>query len=188
LERVRVCHKPPAILTPEQAEAALDFTRAKRRRWLAYLTLAIFAGIRPDEILRLTWDCVSPNGLTVRIDAAASKVRRRRIVHLQPNAAQWLHYARSYGAELGTIHPMGLRRYRRQLSKHLRFGKWPQDLLRHTCASYLLAHLQDAGKAARELGNSPGILLNHYQELVEKETAEKFWAIVPPNVPGKAGG
>jgi hypothetical protein len=49
---------------------------------------------------------------------------------------------------------VGARRYRRQLARHLRFEKWPKNLLRHTAASYWLADWQDAGKAARELGNN----------------------------------
>ncbi len=38
---------------------------------------------------------------------------------------------------------------------------------------------RDAGKVAKELGNSAGILLRHYHELMYRETAEKFWGLRP---------
>jgi hypothetical protein len=57
--------------------------------------------------------------------------------------------------------------------------RWPQDVLRHTAASNLLAHHQDVGKVAAFLGNSAGILLTHYKALVEKEDAEKFMKLMP---------
>jgi hypothetical protein len=30
-----------------------------------------------------------------------------------------------------------------------------------------------------ELGNSPGVLLKHYRELVSDEQAKAFWALLP---------
>ena len=61
----------------------------------------------------------------------------------------------------------------------LGFTDWPKDVLRHSCASYLMALWQDAGRVAAELGKSVNILLRHYRELVRKEDAERFWRIVP---------
>jgi hypothetical protein len=52
-------------------------------------------------------------------------------------------------------------------------------VLRHTAASHWLAAWQDAGKVAHELGNSAGILLRHYRELVPRAESEKFWSITP---------
>ncbi len=139
----------------------------------------LFAGVRPLELLRVSWENIGWTSKTLTVDAAASKVRQRRIVHLMPNCVAWLKYAKDHGSELGTLKYMGLRRYLRRCGLHMRFAGWPQDVLRHTCASYWLAEWQDAGKVARELGSSAGILLRHYTELVEKAEAAKFWAILP---------
>ena len=40
----------------------------------------------------------------VTVDAAASKVHRRRIVHLQPAAIGWLRHARELGDDLPLPH------------------------------------------------------------------------------------
>jgi integrase len=56
---------------------------------------------------------------------------------------------------------------------------WHQDVMRHTCASYLLASEQDAGNVALWLGNSPKILVAHYWGLAKEEDATAFWSIFP---------
>jgi integrase len=117
----------------------------------------------------------------VRIDAAVSKIHRRRIVHLFPNAKAWIKLAKEhYTSELGTLSYMGLRRLHKRICKHVGWKKFPQDVFRHTAASYMVGELKDPGRVANELGNSPRILLQHYRELVSDEDTRKFWAILPP--------
>lgn len=71
------------------------------------------------------------------------------------------------------------RRFIRAARSHLGFAAWPQDVLRHSAASYMLAFHRDAGRVAYWLGNSPTILMRHYCELVPAEEAERFWKIRP---------
>ena len=73
------------------------------------------------------------------------------------------------------------RRHSRWTRKILGWQGRPQDILRHTAASYWLAEWRDAGKVAHELGNSAGILLRHYRGVVTEEDTERFWAIRPKN-------
>ena len=56
-------------------------------------------------------------------------------------------------------------------------GWWQADCLRHSAASYHLALTGDAGKVATMLGNSPKILLTHYNGLASKEDAARFFDI-----------
>ena len=178
IDRPTVETKPPIVLTPKQAEALLKFTAKENPHRLAYLVLALMAGLRPEELEKLTWESIDLKGGIVRVDAAASKVRQRRIIHLMPVAKQWMTLAAKSNAELPTDR-QNRKRFVRRLRGVLGFETWPQDLLRHTAASYLLAHFQDAGKVADELGNSAGILLRHYRELIGKEQAAEFWSIRP---------
>jgi len=71
------------------------------------------------------------------------------------------------------------RRYLRALREFLGFKRWPQDILRHTAASNLLAFHQDAGKVASFLGHSAGTLLRNYKALIFKEDAEKWMNLSP---------
>jgi integrase len=178
VERPRLEGRPPQILTVRQAAKVLVWVKRKHPKGLAWFALALMAGIRPEECDRLSWDAVNLKDGIVTIDAAASKVRRRRIVHLQPAAVAWLKLAKELKADL----PLAFitrRRYLRGLRAKLGFASWPQDILRHTCASYLMAQWQDAGRVAAELGNSAGVLLRHYRELVRREDAERFWKLMP---------
>lgn len=177
IDRVTVEYKPPTVLSVEQCEKALHFGQCNPR-FLGWLTLALLAGIRPEEADRIRWVDVDLVNGTVRVDAAASKVRQRRIVHLQPSAVAWLTVARELASPL-PLPGVTRRRYLRKLRARLGFSVWPKDVLRHCAASYWVALWQDVGKVANELGNSAGVLLRHYRELVTKAEAERFWALLP---------
>jgi len=176
LERITIDLKPPRILTPSEASRLMEFATISEPDALAWFALCLFAGIRPGEADRLTWSDISDGIVTV--DAAASKVRRRRIVHMMPAAVAWIALARTVGSRLPLPHATRRRAVRR-IRDAIGFDAWPQDILRHSCASYWLASVQDAGKVAHELGNSAGILLRHYRELVTREDATRFWQILP---------
>lgn len=179
MERHTVEPSPPQILTPEQARFVMEWTLATKSRWLAYATLCLFAGVRPEEALNAKWSNVNLEHGTVTVDASASKVRRRRVIHLQPAAIAWMKAAKQAGADLDGLTRIGRRRFLKRLRKAMGFQRWPQDIMRHSCASYWIAQVQDAGKVALALGNSAGILLRHYRELVNRDVADAFWNIMP---------
>jgi len=178
VEHYRVERHEPKILTPAQVEKIFRYCHKWRPDFLATLTLMVFAGVRPHEALRLKWGTVDWDAGTVMITAEASKIHRRRIVHLMPNALAWLKKAWTMKSDL----PVPKQNYRRRLynfRKLLGLVGWPQDVARHTAATYWLANVQDAGKVAMELGNSAKILLTHYNGLATRAAAKKFWGILP---------
>jgi len=55
---------------------------------------------------------------------------------------------------------------------------WPQNALRHSFASYHLAHFQDAPKTAFQLGHtSPQMVFSNYAETVKKKDAAAWWSL-----------
>ena len=178
LERIRIESKAPDILDPRKAARLLVWIRRNRPACLAHFVLGMMVGIRPEELRGIRWASVKLEDGVVVVDAETSKVRRRRIVHLEPAALEWLTVARQTGAAL-PVPPVTARRAMRSLRRVLGLKKWPQDLLRHTAASYLVALRQDAGAVALELGNSPGVLLRVYRELVTRRDAARFWGLRP---------
>jgi len=181
LERPRIDHRSPQIFTVRQCMRILVWTRRHRPDALGIIVLGLLCGLRPEESEQITWaDIDLVNGF-IRIDAVVSKVRQRRIVKPMPSAIAWLRHAKELAGALPMKHQRR-RRFLRRLREYLRLRKWPQDILRHTCASYWLAEWQDAGKIAHELGNSAGILLRHYRELVPRERASVFWSIFPKDL------
>jgi integrase len=62
----------------------------------------------------------------------------------------------------------------------IKLKPFPSNGLRHSFASYHLAHFRDAARLAIELGHADQeLLFRHYRELVKPEVAAKYWAIRP---------
>lgn len=181
VEKLRVERKSPAHLSVEQCQAILEYTERDNPRFLGWLALCLFVGLRPEsEADIITWDEIDIDRQRIRIDSAKTKTHRARIVDLNqcPPAAAWLTRAKEVGSELPIPHTPR-RRYLRKLRDALKLEEWPQDILRHTAATYLFARHQDAGKVAAFLGNSADILLRHYRALANQEEANRFFAIRP---------
>ena len=184
IEPMLVETSPPEILSVEQCKTALRWTAEKEPRFLAWLTLALLVGLRPEsEADIITWEDIHLDRSIIRIDGSKTKTRRHRLIDLgmMPRAVVWLQLAKDLNGceELPTVH-MARRRYIKRLQDRLGLPEWPQDLLRHTAASYLFARHQDAGLVATFLGNSASVLLRRYRALVERRDAEKFLDIWPP--------
>jgi hypothetical protein len=64
--------------------------------------------------------------------------------------------------------------------------KWKKNGLRHAFGSYRCAVLKDVAQVAFEMGNSPAIVLAHYNEAQELATALEWFAILPPEKRRKA--
>lgn len=182
VDPVRIDHRPPRILTVDECKKLLGIVREDYPQTLAWVALGLFAGIRPGELDRLKWSDI--RGGAVTIDAAASKVRARRIVALEPVAVAWVNVARVTHPEAPAVSPPHATRRRalRKIREAMGWESWPADILRHTAASYLLAHHQDAGKVAMNLGNSAGILFRHYRELVTVDAVKAWLALTPQKI------
>ena len=178
VERIRVETNPVECLTVEQCAELLTWCRETCPRYLALLTLQLFCGLRPDEAEQIDWSDVDLAEGTVRIEAAKTKVRTRRIVQMTPAAVAWMREAKRVEAVLPVTAVSG-RRFTRAMRERLRLKTWPVKLLRKTAASYLMAAWQDAGRVAEQLGHSAGVLLRNYRALVKRADAERWLALRP---------
>lgn len=173
IERPRLEHRTPRILTPDEALKVVELCPKNLK---PYLAAALYCGIRPTEAMRLDWRNVNLEAGIIIIDASVSKVRSRRVVNIAAPAAKILAAHRK---ESGRLTPSlsTVRRWTAKLSAQL--GWFDHDCFRHTAASYMLALHQDAGKVALQLGNSPSVLLTHYNGLASKSDAERFYCVAP---------
>jgi site-specific recombinase XerD len=178
LERIRVEPAVPRILSPDQAEKLMRWVQFQKPAALGYFAKTLFCGIRPEETEKLEASAIDENRRIIILDAAASKVRNRRIIHLNDTAAAWLAEARRLDC-LGPVSAATRRRWIVEARQHLGWKTWPQDILRHSAASYLLARTQNAAQVAEWLGNSVDILRGHYKELVTNADTDRFWALAP---------
>jgi len=180
MEKISVDRNAPATLSNLQCRKALAWCIRHEPNLLAWLTLTLFCGLRPDaEADFVTWSAIDlARG---RVILNRSKIRsHHRILELKfcPPALPWLKLAKELQSTLPLTH-VTRRRYIRKLRSFLKLKRWPQDILRHTAASNLLAFHQDAGKVSAFLANSAGILLRDYKALVFKEDAERFMKLLP---------
>jgi len=168
----------PSTLTPDQISLMFRWVMAHDRDLLCYVTLATFAGIRPDECDRMTWDMIDLERGLIRLPAHASKVRRPRQIHLHPTALAWLKCARENNSPCGWNGSARLMRMR-HLRAALGFATWPHDIMRHTYGSMAVELTHDLARTALEMGNSPAIILRNYRDIVRPDDCAKFWSLTP---------
>ena len=170
----KVVSGEPGILTPEQMARLLE---SADEETLPYWAIGAFAGLRSAEIERLQWEQVDFEAGLIEVTAKSSKTASRRLVKIEPNLHRWLS---PYMFQHGPVCPPGL--YPRLLEDRKRAGltEWPSNALRHSFASYHLAHFGNPQKTSAELGHmNPAIVFQHYRQLVRPEQAERWWKVVP---------
>jgi integrase len=186
--------KPTAIgiYVPDQLRLLLD---AMPESLLPSVAIAALAGVRPQEILRLTWDDVDLRKKQITVAAEKAKTASRRLVPILPALADWLrdHPNRKGMIVTGFSYPSGwnravtreVRRFNAK-AKKVSGPQIPriQNGLRHSFASYRLAIVKSAPQVALEMGNSPKKLMQHYRELVTVADARR-WFNVKPQAKGK---
>jgi hypothetical protein len=138
-----------------------------------YFALAYFAGIRPEEIERMSdreEELVNLKTRTITIPANISKTRDERKVVISDNLAHWLETAP------GPIIP---KNFRRMISKARKHFELTHDEARHSFISYHVALHRSLGDAALQAGNSERIIKKHYLNLHPCEDGDMFFRIVP---------
>lgn len=174
------------ILSPEQTARLLEGAPADA---VAALAIAAFTGLRRAELERLDWREVRLAKGLVEVTAGKAKTAARRFIPIRENLAAWLAV---HARRAGRVCPPNFRvrfdEARRAAGFRVlpgdRGSAWPDNGLRHSFASYHAAHFQDAGKLAVEMGHTtPGIVFQHYRELVEPEEAARYWSIRPAAAP-----
>jgi integrase len=192
--KAKLIDKAPEIFTPQEAQALLEAALPEPEpesgapaddtpRWLGNLdiipalAIGLFAGLRQAEIERLDWSEVDLGRSFIEVTAEKAKTKKRRLVKMEPNLAAWLTpFVRKSG---GVMPP----NYRNKLDatwKKAGLEEWPDNGLRHSYASYHLAHFKDASRLALELGHgTTQMLFAHYRELVRPEDAALYWQIAP---------
>lgn len=193
IEPITVDEGPPGILTVPQVERLLDACRKIAPRFLPFIVLGVFCGVRPEEIKKLEWRYVSLETGYVEIPAHIAKrvkgggSRQRRLIKIQPNALAWLKLG-------GDLPPVSWQdnfdkvrkaagfeanaRGRKGKRRHTKGQPWPKNAMRHSFCSYTLPVFGEL-KESEWAGHSPEVAISRYRELSTEEEAKKFWALTP---------
>lgn len=159
---------------------------------LPYFVVSLFAGLRPKEAARLTWDQVDLNDRTIDIGGENTKPRQRRLVKLHETAVEWLLPFASSQPEFTAPrrlfdrvkHAAGFRPERAR-GEDRKLRPWVQDYLRHTAISMYLAKCNHDGETAAWAGNSPDMIHRHYKKPQKEAVVAAFWALTPAVLKGQ---
>jgi len=126
---------------------------------------------------RLDWSDIHFDSDLIEVTAEKAKTARRRFVRMQPNLREWLLPVRK---RKGAVVCDNFRKQFDAAREAAKIAEWPDNALRHSFASYHLAHFKDAAALALEMGHTDsGMIFDHYRELVKPKEAERFWSIRP---------
>ena len=179
VEVPRVVEGRVEILSPGEMEQLLEAAGVYEGGvCLPAVGMMLYAGIRPHEVARLTWDAVDLVHGYIALQARHSKTGGARRVTIHPPLRRILEGAAAGGG--GRICPACWERHWAALHRAAGWGSparpWRQDVLRHTFASYQLGHFRSYSVLQYEVGHRDvSLLRTRYVDLQGVEEAAGFW-------------
>jgi integrase len=173
VERPKIRNGEVEIFTPDETRKLLT---AATPDFLPAIALGMFAGLRSAEIERLDWRDIDLKQAHVVVSASNAKTASRRIVPIAENLSAWLA---PYAGRTGKVWPGGWLYKAQQDTAKAAGVAWKANGCRHSCASYMFALTNDAGRIAGFLGNSASVVHRHYRQLATPADAQKFFSVKP---------
>lgn len=188
-----------SILNPEQASDLLRQAEKHFPQAVASIALQLFAGIRAEEITRLESQHVCADG--IELPAAVTKKGRRR--HITPNEtlSAWLkkypfHPCANWRETFAAVRRLsGWKVSSVILNERIKVGTlaklspphrgvWPQNVMRHSHASYAVEIGTPIEKLLFEFGHAGNtdLLKQHYVGRASRKAAIEYFQIVPEGV------
>ncbi len=148
----------------------------EHRACMPALGLMLWAGVRPAEVARLSWEDIDEAERVIVLRPQHSKTGGTRHITLHPVLSAWLK--RADRVQKGALCPRcwALRWKRLRLAAGL--TPWRQDVLRHTFASYHIKQWHDFSRLQLEMGHrSADLLRTRYLSMrgITSAHAERFW-------------
>ncbi len=176
IDRPTVHHERPEIFTAEEAQALLTTAATNGLEVLPYFAIGLFAGVRVEEMKRMTWEMVDLEQKIIKLPGSLTKGRYPRNVDIAENLLAWLA---PFADKTGKLVPIGLRERVETTFTQAGIDK-KRNALRHSFASYYLVLTDSADKTMLQLGQqTPSVLFKHYRQVVSRKQAEAYWKIYP---------
>ena len=121
--------------------------------------LLVYTGIRPREVVRLTWRDIDTEEQTITVRSQCSKTGGVRQVEIPPVLNRILTPNRIEPRERKVCPPNWRRRWRRIRDTSGFRGRWIQDVLRHTYASFHAKRFSDLPRLQVNMGHRDQSLL-----------------------------
>jgi integrase len=178
-DMTEVCKVPETEITIYTPEEMAKMLLASHARLLPVLAIGAFAGIRTAEIKRLHWEDIKWDRGHIEIAGRKAKTASRRIVPLTENLKAWLAPWRDETGEIVSFDDVSGALGDVAMKAGIP-GGWRRNALRHSFISYRVAKTGDVPRTALEAGNSPEMIFRHYRAVVDEQSAEEWFGIMPP--------
>jgi integrase len=165
---------PVAILAVEECKSLLRAAEAHGGELAPYLAVCLFAGLRPFETARLSWEQINLKDGEITIHATQSKTGRGRTVKIGPSLKAWL---KKYHDK--SIYPKNWQKKFATARKVAGLQKWTPDIMRHTAISHYFRQTGSYGYTAEQFDNSEAIIKSHYQGRVSSADTKAFYRLLP---------
>lgn len=166
------------IFTLSECRSLLDAAQANGT--LLPFSILLFAGIRPNELTRLTWADIREDAdaaLFIHIRPTVSKTRSVRLVRIREPLRSLIATELKHSPS-GPLVPTGWQR-KAKVTRAAAGLQNRADAARHSFASYLLAAGESVDSVRADLGHSKGsdMLFKHYRGIVSPADAAAFWSM-----------
>ncbi len=178
IEIIKVDRKLPEIFSLKEVTQLInEALKIGGGALIPYITIGLFAGLRPFEMQRISWEEIDLEERLITLQGKHTKNRNHtRHVDIAENLLEWLLPARARNL---SIYPSNWLKLFKELKDKCKIKKWPVDIMRHTYGSIHYRQYNDIGLTAAQMGNSPDIIFKHYRNLVKPKEAALFWEIRP---------
>jgi len=127
------------------------------------------------EAARLDPEKINLEDGELRVDGAISKVKRARVVPINPTLRAWLAVC----PKAPCFAPGDWDNQMREIRKHAGIEHWPPDALRHTAVSNFFRLTESFGATAEWAGTSESVIKAHYHARVSTAECKAYWSLRP---------
>jgi len=191
LERKEVKKSEVGVLNASQCRALMSAAQNHYPECVPAFAISLFTGMRKAELGRLRSEDITGEG--INLPATSTKTGRRRFIEMPASLKAWLdvypvgetvlpsNWAKK---EKAVRRLAGWKLWSNMVTPHVppeHLPPWPQNALRHTHASVLIALGRPLETLTFEFGHSGGaqVLKSHYAGVMPKAEAVKIMAIAP---------
>ena len=152
IERKKVIEREIQPLKLSETKRLIKTAQNESSEYAIVAALLVYAGIRPREVRRLTWRDIDTEEKTITVRSQCSKTGGVRQVEIPPVLNRLLITHKSESSSY--ICPMDWQRRWRKIRDNSGFrGRWVQDVLRHTYASFHAKNYADLPRLQLNMGH-----------------------------------
>ena len=178
IERKKVVEKEILPLKLSETKQLIKTAQNESPEYAIVAALLVYAGIRPREVRRLTWRDIDTEEKTITVRSQCSKTGGVRQVEIPPVLNRLL-IAHSRELKEGKICPSDWQRRWRKIRDNSGFrGRWVQDVLRHTYASFHAKRYADLPRLQLNMGHRDlSLLRSRYVNMhgISRAEAKSFF-------------